>query len=181
MSTSNKTNMKNLIQKILIFFLLLYSSAVAHSSTVNIDIIQQNENLIALLTDPDGFVIKNAKLEFILLSKNKEVYRIQMSETGDGAYVTPLPNLKPGAYTLVMRDTTFPKEALEVKGTLNLPISIVVSLLLPASKSSGSSQGLLLVLIVAPIIVSVLILGLVLLRRSKHRISSLEATSSSSA
>jgi hypothetical protein len=180
MLISSKTIMKNLIQNTLIFFLLVCSSAIAHSSAVNIDIIQQNENLIALLTDPDGFVIKDAKLEFILLSKNKEVYRTKMPETGDGAYMTPLPNVKPGTYTLVMRDTTFPKEALEVKSTLNLPISIVVSLLLPASKSSGSSQGLLILLIATPIVVGVLILTLVLLRRPKNRISTIEATSSSS-
>jgi hypothetical protein len=171
---------RNLIQIILIFLLTLCSSALAHSSTVNIDILQQNNNLIALLTDPGGFTIKNAKLEFVLLRKNKEVYRTKMPETGDGAYVIPVPNVKPGAYTLLMRDTTFPKEALEVKAILNLPISIVVSLLLPASKSSDSSQGLLILLISAPIIVSVLIMGLVVLRRPKTMTSKIKPTSSSS-
>jgi hypothetical protein len=171
---------RNLIQKSLIFLLLIYSSVLAHSSTVNIDIIQQNNSLIALLTNPDGFAIKNAKLEFILLSKSKEIYRTKMPETGEGAYVIPVPDVKPGAYTLVMRDTTFPKEALEVKGILNLPISIVVSLLLPASKSSDSSPSLLIFLIAAPIVVSVLILVLVLLRRPKTMISSIKPTSSSS-
>jgi hypothetical protein len=153
--------------RIFLIFLFLLGSVSAHSSAVNIEVIVEGSTLTALLSDPSGFAIKKAKLEYILFNESGATFRGVLNEKSDGEYNIQKPKAQAGAYTLVIRDTTFPKESLEAKTTVKLPLTMPVSLTLPASTASSPGTGLLILVTVTPVALSVLVLVFVLFRRPK--------------
>jgi hypothetical protein len=158
------------MKRVMVFVLLLvlmFSSAFAHSSIVNIDAMVRGEKFIALLSDPSGFPIKNAKLEYVLYNQAGTSYRDKLLETSNGEYSASLQKIAPGAYTLVIQDSTFPRESLEAKATVQFPLQKTVSLVLPASTAGDPGTGLLILLTVTPVALSVLVLVIVLFRRPK--------------
>lgn len=162
---------------LLLLVLLMFSSAFAHSSIVNIDAMVRGDKFIAELSDPSGFAVKNAKLEYILYNEAGTTYRDKLLETSDGEYSARLQKMAIGAYTLVIQDSTFPRESLEAKASVQFPFLKTVSLVLPASTAGSPGTTLLILLTVAPVALSVLVLVFVLFRRPK--IQTLEPPKSS--
>ena len=160
------TTMKRVFVILLLIF-LTFSSAFGHSSIVNIDMVVRGDKFIALLGDPSGFPIKNAKLGYILYNEAGTTYRDKLLETSDGEYSARLQKIAPGAYTLVIQDSTFPRESLEAKAIVQFPLQKTLSLVLPASTASDPGTGLLILLTVTPVALSVLVLVIVLFRRPK--------------
>jgi hypothetical protein len=165
------------VRLLLLLMFVMFSGAFAHSSIVNIDVMVRNKNLKALLADPSGFPVKNAKLEYVLYNQAGTTYRDTLPESGDGEYSAPLQNVTPGAYTLVIQDSTFPRESLQAKAEVQFPLSKTVSLILPASTAGSPGTELLILLTVTPVALSVLVLVFVLFRRPK--IQTLEPPSQS--
>ncbi len=152
---------------ILVFAFLTISNAFAHSSIVNIEVVVRGENFVVLLGDPSSFPIKNAKLNYLVYNEAGTTYRDSLLETSDGEYSARMQKIMPGAYTLVIQDTTFPRESLEAKANVQFPLTKTVSLVLPASTADSPGTGLLILVTVAPVALSVLVLVFVLFRRPK--------------
>ena len=143
---------------LLLLVLLMFSSAFAHSSIVNIDAVVRGDKFVALLVDPSGFPIKNAKLNYLVYNEVGTTYRDTLLETQDGEYNAKLQKIFPGKYKLVIQDTTFPRESLEAKADVQFPMQKTVSLILPASTAGSPGTNLLILVTVAPVALSVLVL-----------------------
>jgi hypothetical protein len=159
--------------RLLIIVFLTFSNALAHSSIVNIDAMVRGGQFVALLGDPSGFPVKNAKLNYLVYNEAGTTFRDTLLETSDGEYSARLQKIPPGQYKLVIQDTTFPRESLETKADVQFPMKKTVSLVLPASTAGSPGTGLLILVTVAPVALSVLVLVFVLFRRPK--IQTLEA------
>ncbi len=152
---------------LLIIVFLMISNAFAHSSIVNIDLVVRGDKFVALLGDPSGFPIKNAKLNYLVYNEAGTSYRDTLLETGDGEYSARLQKIPAGKYKLVIQDTTFPRESLEAKADVEFPIQKTMSLILPANTAGSPGTGLLILVAVTPVVLSVLVLVFVLFRRPK--------------
>jgi hypothetical protein len=158
--------MKHVSPLLIIVFLTL-SSAFAHSSIVNIDAMVRGENFVALLGDPSGFPVKNAKLNYLVYNEAGTTFRDTLLETSNGEYSARLQKIPPGKYKLVIQDTTFPRESLEAKVDIEFPMQRTVTLVLPANTAGSPGTGLLILVAVTPVALSVLVLAFVLFRRPK--------------
>jgi hypothetical protein len=158
----------------LVFFSLLFSlfscfsSALAHAVAVNVDIFTEKKDLVVLMNGVQGEPINGASLAYSLLSEAGEVSSGVIKPVADGEYRVAV-TVPSGAYTLKLRDTTFPAEALEVAKSVQFPLAQPIRLLLPASKAGQPDQTLLLALATLPVVIALLALGFVLFLRPKNK------------
>ena len=144
--------------------LLLASSASAHLTAVNMDVAVQGDAIVVMAGTPDGYPVNGAKVEYLMVAPDGTTFRSGLSERADGEYAAPKPQAPAGPYTLYVRDTTFPREALEVKADVKWPLAAPLRLTLPPS-TAGPSTGLLFALLAVPVLVAVAVLAWALLRR----------------
>lgn len=143
------------------------STASAHLTTVNLDVLEQSGRLALLAGSVEGYPINGARMEYLLINQQGATFRGPLTETADGEYTAPLPKAPAGEWTLIVRDTTFPREALEAKATVNWPLKSSVRLILPPSTAGAPTTPLLLALLAFPILVTLAVLAWVLIRRPK--------------
>ena len=143
------------------------STASAHLTTVNLDVLQQSGKLALLAGSVEGYPINGARMAYILTTEQGATFRGPLTETADGEYTAPLPKAPAGQWTLIVRDTTFPRESLEAKATVKWPLKSSVRLILPPSTAGAPTTPLLLALLAFPIVVALLVLAWVLIRRPK--------------
>jgi hypothetical protein len=151
------------------FLSSLFSTAHAHAVAVNLDAFFEQSELVVLMNGTNGEPINQATIGYSLLSNQGEVSSAQLKYVADGEYRATLPDIAKGQYTLKLRDTTFPQEALEVASTIQIPLQNPVRLLLPPSKAGQPDVTVLVVLAVLPIVVALIALGLVLFLRPKPK------------
>jgi hypothetical protein len=150
------------------FYFLLSSSAFAHAVAVNLDVFSEGKDLVVLMNGVQGEPINGAVLAYSLLSEAGEVSSGVVKPIADGEYRVTV-NIPSGLYTLKLRDTTFPAEALEVAKRVEFPLNQSVRLLLPASTSGQPDLTLLVVLATLPVVIALLALALVLFFRPKNK------------
>jgi hypothetical protein len=155
---------------------LLFNRADAHAVAVDMDALIEGQQLVVLMNGPGGQPINGAKLEYVLFNGAGQTYRAALPQVADGEYRSATPPASVGQYTLVLRDTTFPGEALEAQQTVRYPLVKPVRLVLPPSKAGAPSVPILIVLTLAPIGLSLLVLLFILFSRPKIKPS--EAASS---
>jgi hypothetical protein len=154
---------------IALLVLLCSSRAAAHAVAVDMNAFVEGTQLVVLMNGPGGEPINGAKLEYIL--ENASGYRSNapLPQVADGEYRASAPKTSSGAYTLTLRDTTFPGEALEAKQQVTYPITTPVRLLLPASTAGAPSLPLIVILTLAPIVLSLLVVAFILISRPKPK------------
>jgi hypothetical protein len=148
---------------------LCLSRANAHAVAVNLDAYTEGSQLVVLMNGVNGEPIGGATISYSLLSNQGQVSSAELKYVADGEYRANLPALSSGEYTLKLRDTTFPQEALEVAGTMQIPLQNPLRLLLPPSKVGQPDVTVLVILAVLPIIVALAALGFVLFMRPKPK------------
>jgi hypothetical protein len=161
-----------LIRHTLILFALLTSSAWGHAVEVNLTASLRTGSTGKTFTlrasSPDGYPINQAKIEAMLIKDDGTAIRMPMKEFGsEGDYGSPAPAAKPGPYTLLVRDTTFPSEALEVQKPVTWPLEEAVSFVLPASTQGSIGWPLLLMLAGAPVVLALAFLAFIMIRNPK--------------
>ncbi len=159
--------MRSIRALIAILALSAASTASAHLTAVNLDVLQQAGRLTLLAGSVEGYPINGARMAYVLVNEQGATFRGSLKETADGEYTAALPKAAPGAWTLIVRDTTFPGEALEAKGDITWPITTPAKLILPPSKAGAPGTPLLLGLLAFPILVALGVLAWVLIRRPK--------------
>lgn len=158
-----------LIRPVLILFALLTSSALGHAVEVNLKATLNAKAFTLRASSPDGYPINQAKIEAMLIKDDGTTIRIPMKEFGSqGDYGSPIPTAKPGPYTLLVRDTTFPSEALEVQKSVVWPLEASVSFVLPPSSSGSIGWPLLLLLAGAPVVLALAFLAFIMIRKPKN-------------
>lgn len=151
-------------------------TALAHLTEVNLTVLEQSGRLVLLAGSVEGYPINGAKVEYILTDAAGRVLRAPMRETGNGEYTAPLPAAKSGAYTLVVRDTTFPQEALEATAKVTWPLKASVALVLPPSTAGGPSLFTLFVMLALPIMAALAVLAWAILKRPKPEAQGAESS-----
>lgn len=131
--------------------------------------------LVVLMSGPGGQPINNAKLEYVLYNESGTTYRDTLPQAANGEYRASAPSAPTGAYTLVLRDSTFPGEALEARSVVRYPLVKPVRLVLPPSSAGAPSVPLLVILTLAPVGLSLLVLGFILIARPKVKPAGVEA------
>jgi hypothetical protein len=158
-----------LIRPLPILFALLTSSVLGHVVEVNLKATLTGKTFTLRASSPDGYPINQAKIEAMLVKADGTTIRMPMKEFGSqGDYGSPVPNAKPGPYTLLVRDTTFPSEALEVQKPVTWPLEGSVSFVLPPSSKGSIGWPLLVVLAGAPVVLALAFLAFVMIRRPKN-------------
>jgi hypothetical protein len=158
-----------LIRPTLILLALLTSSAFGHAVEVNLKATLSAKTFTLRASSLDGYPINQAKIEAMLVKADGTTIRMPMKEFGSqGDYGSPVPNAKPGPYTLLVRDTTFPSEALEVQKPVVWPLGDSVSFVLPPSSKGSIGWPLLVVLAGAPVVLALAFLAFVMIRRPKN-------------
>jgi hypothetical protein len=153
---------------LLVLLALVFSSrAAAHAVAVDMDTFIEDGALVVLMGDPNGLPINNAKLEFVLYNEQGSSFNAVIPQTAQGEYRVRAPDAPAGAYTLVLRDSTFPGEALEARADVRYPLAKPVRLRLPPSPAGAPSVSLLVVLTLAPVGLSLLVLAFILIARPK--------------
>jgi hypothetical protein len=147
--------------------LLLPRAAHAHAVAVNLDAYTEGSQLVVLMNGANGQPINNATIAYSLLATTGEVSSAQLKYVADGEYRANLPKIVQGQYTLKLKDTTYPQEALEIAGRLQIPTQAPLRLLLPPSTTGQSDVTVLVILAVLPIVVALAALGMVLFMRPK--------------
>jgi hypothetical protein len=151
----------------------LTSSALGHAVEVNLKASLRTDSggktFTLRASSPDGYPINQAKIEVMLVKADGTTIRMPMTEFGtQGDYGSPAPNAKPGPYTLLVRDTTFPSEALEVQKPVVWPLEESVSFVLPPSSKGSIGWPLLVVLAGAPVVLALAFLAFIMIRRPKN-------------
>ena len=158
-----------LIRPIVILFALLTSSVLGHAVEVKLQATLSAKTFTLRASSPDGYPINQAKIEAMLVKEDGTTIRMPMKEFGSqGDYGSPAPTVKPGPYTLLVRDTTFPAEALEVQKAVIWPLEQPVSFVLPPSSNGSIGWPLLVVLAGAPVVLALAFLAFVMIRRPKN-------------
>jgi hypothetical protein len=158
-----------LIRPTMILLALLTSSALGHAVEVNLKATLNAKTFTLRASSPDGYPINQAKIEAMLVKADGTTIRMPMKEFGSqGDYGSPAPSAKPGPYTLLVRDTTFPAEALEVQKPVVWPLEESVSFVLPPSSKGSIGWPLLVVLAGAPVVLALAFLAFVMIRRPKN-------------
>jgi hypothetical protein len=155
---------------------LSFNRASAHAVAVDMDALIEGQQLVVLMNGTGGQPINGAKLEFVLFNQAGQTYRAPLPQVADGEYRSPTPKASAGSYTLVLRDTTFPGEALEAQQAVQYPLLKPVRLVLPPSTAGAPSVPILIVLTLAPIGLSVLVLVFILFSRPKMKPLEVPAT-----
>jgi hypothetical protein len=146
----------------------LTSSALGHAVEVSLTASLNAKTFTLRASSPDGYPINQAKIEAMLVKDDGTTIRMPMKEFGsEGDYGSPAPNAKPGPYTLLVRDTTFPSEALEVQTPVAWPLEDSVSFVLPASTKGSIGWPMLFVLAGAPVVLALAFLAFIMIRRPK--------------
>lgn len=143
------------------------STASAHLTTVNLDVLQQSGRLALLAGSVEGYPINGARMAYVLMNQQGASFQGPLTETADGEYTAPWPKAPAGEWTLIVRDTTFPREALEARATVTWPLKSSVRLILPPSTAGAPTTPLLLALLAFPVVAALLVLAWVLIRRPK--------------
>ena len=141
----------------------------AHSVAVDMDVFLKDGRLIVLMGGPSGEPINSAKLEYVLFNEGGQTYRSPLPQAGDGEYGVVAPKAAAGVYTLLLRDTTFPGEALEAQAVIAYPPSKPLRLALPPSKAGAPDATALIALTVAPVVLSLLVLVFILTSRRQPK------------
>jgi hypothetical protein len=152
---------------LVVFLAFLTNRASAHAVAVDMDALIEGQQLVVLMNGPGGQPINGAKLEYVLFNQAGQTYRAALPQVADGEYRSATPKANAGQYTLVLRDTTFPGEALEAQQVVRYPLPKPVRLVLPPSTAGAPSVPILVVLTLAPIGLSVLVLVFILFSRPK--------------
>ena len=153
----------------IIVLALLTSSAFGHAIEVNLQATLTAKTFTLRASSPDGYPINQAKIEAMLVKADGTTYRMPLKEFGSqGDYGSPAPAAKPGPYTLLVRDTTFPAEALEVQKAVIWPLEQPVSFVLPPSSTGSIGWPMLLVLAGAPVMLAFAFLAFIMIRRPKN-------------
>ena len=148
---------------------LLTSSALGHAVEVNLKATLTAKTFALRASSPDGYPINQAKIEAMLVKEDGTTIRMPMKEFGSqGDYGSPAPSAKPGPYTLLVRDTTFPSEALEVQKPVVWPLEGSVAFVLPPSSKGSIGWPVFLVLAGAPVVLALAFLAFVMIRRPKN-------------
>ena len=159
----------SILRPILLSFALVTSSALGHSVEVNLKASLSAKTFTLRASSPDGYPINQAKIEAMLIKEDGTTIRMPMKEFGSqGDYGSPTPVAKPGPYTLLVRDTTFPAEALEVQKPVIWPLEGSVSFVLPPSSNGSIGWPLLLVLAGAPVALALAFLAFIMIRKPKN-------------
>lgn len=152
---------------VMILAFMLPNLAAAHLTAVNLDMLEQSGKLALFAASVDGYAINGARMEFVMMNQSGETFRGPLKETADGEYTAPLPQAEPGAYTMIVRDSTFPGEALEARAELTWPLTQPIKLILPPSTAGAPSLGTLFLFLAIPIVIAGSVLAWVLIRRPK--------------
>ena len=145
--------------------LALAPAALAHGVAVNLSILVQNRNLVVLASSIDGYPIQGATMEYMLIAEDGTTYRSPLRERAESEYAAPQPAAKPGEYTLLIRDSTFPRETLEIKKTVTWPLASSVQMVLPPNTPAGPNIGVLFALIGLPVVLAFAVLLWAISRR----------------
>ena len=147
----------------------LSSSALAHASEVNLQATLRAKTFTLRASSPDGYPINRAKIEAMLVKADGTTIRMPLKEFGSqGDYGSPAPNAKPGPYTLLVRDTTFPSESLEVQKPVVWPLEGSISFVLPPSSQGSIGWPMLFVLAGAPVVLALAFLTFIMIRKPKN-------------
>jgi hypothetical protein len=153
----------------MILLALLTSSALGHASEVNLQATLTAKIFTLRASSPDGYPINQAKIEAMLVNDDGTTIRMPLKEFGtQGDYGSPAPAAKPGPYTLLVRDTTFPSESLEVQKPVVWPLEGSVSFVLPASSTGSVGWPMLFVLAGAPVVLALAFLAFIMIRKPKN-------------
>lgn len=152
-----------------ILALLLSSSTFAHGVAVNLSVLLQNKNIVVLASSIDGYPIQGATMEYLLVAEDGTTYRSPLKERAESEYAAPQPSAKPGQYQLLIRDSTFPRETLEVKKVVAWPLVESVQMLLPPNTPPGPNIGVLFALIGLPVVLAFGVLLWAIARRNREQ------------
>ena len=145
------------------------SSALGHASEVNLQATLRAKTFTLRASSPDGYPINQAKIEAMLVKDDGTTIRMPLKEFGSrGDYGSPAPNAKPGPYTLLVRDTTFPSESLEVQKPVVWPLEAPVSFVLPPSSQGSVGWPVLFALAGAPVVLALAFLAFIMVRKPKN-------------
>jgi hypothetical protein len=156
-----------LIAAVMAFFTLA-SLVSAHSVAVNLSILSQNKHIVVLASSLDGYPIQGAIIEYQLIAEDGTTYRAPLKERAESEYATPEPAAKAGTYTLLIRDSTFPRETLEVKKVVSWPLTSAVQLVLPPNTPEGPNPAVVFGLIGLPVVLAFLVLLWAIARRKNN-------------
>jgi hypothetical protein len=153
----------------MILLALLTSSTLSHAVEVNLKATLSAGSFTLRASSPDGYPINQAKIEAMLVKADGTTFRMPLKEFGSqGDYGSPAPNAKPGPYTLLVRDTTFASESLEVQKPVVWPLEASVSFVLPASSKGSVGWPVLFALAGAPVVLALAFLAFIMIRKPKH-------------
>jgi hypothetical protein len=151
----------------------LTSNALGHAVEVNLKATLRMDSGRKTFTlrasSPDGYPINQAKIEAMLVRDDGTTIRMPLKEFGtQGDYGSPAPNAKPGPYTLLVRDTTFASESLEVQKPVVWPLKESVSFVLPPSSKGSVGWPVLFALAGAPVVLALAFVAFIMIRKPKN-------------
>jgi hypothetical protein len=157
-----------------LFAVCFFSVTYAHAVAVGLNAFVDQSDLVVLMNGVNGEPINDAIINYELLSATGKVSSARLRYLADGEYRAKLPVIPKGKYTLKLRDTTFPQEALESSKVIQMPLKNPVQMFLPPSKVAQPNVTAVVVLAVLPIVVALVALGLVLFFRAKPKLEAVE-------
>lgn len=147
---------------------LLGSSTLAHSIPVLLKIRAMGTNLEMQMFTQEGLPVIEAQVTYTMTNSKGRVIQQAFTGQGLGLYTAPKPKVSAGTYTLLVRDTTFKEEALEVKSKVVWPLTAPLSMMLPASKAGNPNPLAVILFLGAPVFLSAAVLVVVVFLQKKR-------------
>jgi hypothetical protein len=145
---------------------LVASVAFAHGTPVVVNLEREANTLRAEARTPEGNPVRGMRLE-VNASRPSVQRRLTLSEQLDGSYSAPASALRDGEYRFALTDTTPGFTPVTAAVTANWLEGARFEIVLPPSPPSGPDTMLLVVLTVAPVVLSLAVAGFILLGRPK--------------
>ena len=150
---------------------LLFNVALGHASPVVVRLERTGATLRATATTPEGRPVPGMRLEVQVFQTSASVGRVALEESETGSYSARL-ELRDAEYRFALRDSTpgYAPVTAEARGAWR--DRSVVEITLPPSPPSAQDIGVLLALTVAPVVLSLGVVGFILLTRPKSSVAS---------
>ncbi len=150
--------------------LILSATAAAHETPVIVTLERSASRLEAQARTPAGDPIRGMRLELVAVRGGSR-QGVALTERANGVYGASVSTLRDGQYRFALTDKTPGFTAVTAQTTVAWRDGVRFEILLPPSPPTPQDTGIMLALIVAPVVLSLGVVGFIALGRPKAAVS----------
>ncbi len=151
--------------------LMFSATAAAHETPVIVTLERSAARLEARARTPANIPIRGMRLGLVAVNSSSR-QALTLTERADGVYGASVATLRDGEYQFTLTDSTPGFSPVTAQTTVAWREGVRFEILLPPSPPTPQDTSIMLALIVAPVVLSLGVVGFIALGRPKASVSS---------